>query len=156
MKVNFSNFMLPSIFTIVLCVFSLLFSGCKKKEEPLIIEKTTFRAIPGARAGAAFLTITNKNEKPVFLQGATFELAGRVEIHDHIIEKNGVAKMVTIHALEIPAAQKNAPGVVELKRGGKHLMLFDLDPKIFDVKELKGTLNFSFGPPVQVVFTKDK
>ncbi len=142
-----------SIFLI--CLMPVLFLGCKKKKEPPIIENATFRVVPGARAGAVFFKVTNKNDGAIELLSATCEYAGRVEIHDHVIEGNGVARMVAVRKIEVPAKEKDKPGEVELKRGGKHLMLFDLEPKIFESETLKGTLTFSTGP-VDVTFTKEK
>ena len=120
------------------------------------MENATFRVVPGARAGALFFKITNKNQEPETLVSATCTFAGRVEIHDHVVEKDGVARMITVRTLEIPANEKDTPGSVELKRGGKHLMLFDLDPEIFKAETLKGTLTFSSGTPIDVTFTKEK
>jgi len=78
-------------------------------------------ALPGAHVTAAYVSITNKGDRPEYLTGAGTRLATRVEIHK--MEMDGdVMKMRPLGAsLEIPAGQ-----TITLEPGGLHLMLMGL------------------------------
>ncbi|HYD32540.1 MAG TPA: copper chaperone PCu(A)C [Azospirillaceae bacterium] len=71
-------------------------------------------------AGGAFLTLTNQGSEADALVAATADVADKVELHTHIND-NGVMRMRSVEAIEIPAG-----GVAELKPGGLHVMLIGL------------------------------
>ena len=56
------------------------------------------------------------------LIAASSPLTGRVELHTHLME-DGVMKMRQIEAIDVAAS-----GTTELKSGGLHIMLFNVDP----------------------------
>ena len=72
------------------------------------------------RPAAAFVTIHNKSSEADKIVSASSPDAGRVEMHTHMND-NGIMKMRQIEGIDIPAK-----GMVELKPGGLHLMIFDL------------------------------
>lgn len=75
-----------------------------------------------AKAGAAFMMIENQGDTDDRLIGATSDVAGRVELHTHKIDENGVAKMMQVEeGFSIPAG-----GTHMLKRGGDHVMFMGL------------------------------
>lgn len=128
--------------------------ACNQKLADHVCENATFRVMRGAKAGAAFVNIRNANDHVDSLESATCAWAGRIELHDHIVENN-TARMIAVQSLEIPAKSKASMGVLELKRGGKHLMLFDLNPKIFDQQEIEIELVFKNSAPQKVKFARD-
>ena len=66
---------------------------------------------------AGYLTIENRGQQAVRITGLQSDAFARVELHETVMQ-DGLMRMVEIENLEI------APGaVVELKPGGKHLML---------------------------------
>jgi copper(I)-binding protein len=75
---------------------------------------------PGVSVGAAYLVITGGDEDDR-LTGASCERAEMVELHE-VVEENGVAKMRSTEAVDIPAGKR-----VELAPKGRHLMLMGLD-----------------------------
>ena len=88
----------------------------------LVFNDARVRAtLPGAHVTAAYVSITNKGDRPEYLTGAVTRLATHVEIHK--MEMDGdVMKMRPLGAsLEIPAGQ-----TITLKPGGLHLMLMGL------------------------------
>jgi copper(I)-binding protein len=91
---------------------------------------------PGAMSGAVFLEIvnhsTNSSDR---LLSASSDAAQRVELHTHLIDANGVARMV-----EVEDGFAVAPGETHLlERGGDHIMMMGLTRPLADgdVIELK-------------------
>lgn len=79
------------------------------------------RFMLAGRPGAVFLTIENKGEADRLI-AASSPLTDRVELHTHLME-DGVMKMRQIEAIDVAAS-----GTTELKSGGLHIMLFNVDP----------------------------
>lgn len=73
-----------------------------------------------AKAGAVYMTLTNKGAAPDRLLAASTPAAASAEVHESL-EKEGVATMRPVENLEIPAG-----GSVELKPGSYHIMLMGL------------------------------
>ena len=71
--------------------------------------------------GAAFMTVLNGLDKPIRLTSIAGTVAKAIELHE-TVNDNGVMKMEPHpEGFEIPAG-----GTLELKPGGKHVMLFGL------------------------------
>lgn len=118
-----------------------------QKVGALTLETPWARATPGgAKVAGGFLKITNTGTTPDKLISATFEPAGKVEIHEMAMN-NGVMSMRPLTGgLEI------APGKsVELAPGGFHLMLMDLKQPLKEGDKVKGTLVFEKAGKVEVV-----
>jgi hypothetical protein len=93
---------------------------------------------------AAYMTIMNKGEKADRLVSATSDVAGKVETHETVI-KNDVAQMLYMpEGFEVPAG-----GMIELKPGGKHLMLRDLTRNLVAGETLMLTLTFESGTVIE-------
>ncbi len=87
--------------------------------------------------GAAYFTVLNGLDTPVRLAGATGPIAAAVELHE-TVNDNGVMKMEPHpEGFEIPAG-----GVLELKPGGKHVMLLGLTKPLATGDSIDLTLNF--------------
>ena len=95
-------------------------------------------SLAGVPNTAAYLAIRTTDGKPDRLLRAESPVAGKVELHTHIIE-NGVAKMREVLAIDVPAG---APA--ELKPGGLHIMLFGV----------KGTLKDGDSAPLTLIFER--
>lgn len=75
-----------------------------------------------AKAGAAFMMIQNTGATDDRLIGVESDAAARVELHTHIVDENGVAKMTQVEeGISIPAGETHM-----LKRGGDHVMFMGL------------------------------
>jgi copper(I)-binding protein len=79
------------------------------------------RFILAGRPGAVFLTIENKGDADRLI-AASSPLTDRVELHTHLMVY-GVMKMRQIEAIDVAAS-----GTTELKSGGLHIMMFNVDP----------------------------
>lgn len=95
--------------------------------------------------GAAYMTILNGTDQPVRLLAARSDAAGAVELHE-TIEDGGMMRMVPQpEGFEIPAG-----GSVELKPGGKHVMLIGLVEPLELGNEIELTLEFDSAEPMTI------
>lgn len=112
------------------------------------VEKAWTRvAPPGSKVAGGFVTLTNTGKSEDRLIGGSFDLAGRVEVHQMSMT-NGVMRMKPV-----AGGLKLAPGAtVELKPGSYHLMFLGLkgSPKLGE--PVKGTLKFEKAGDVAVSF----
>lgn len=92
---------------------------------------------PTATTSAVFVSLSNNGEQAVSLLSASTPRAGKVELHDMIMEGD-VMKMRQIEKITIPAH-----GQTILQPGSLHVMLFDLDSALKEGEQLEVTLNFS-------------
>jgi copper(I)-binding protein len=95
--------------------------------------------------GGAFMTIANNSGAADRLIRASSPAAKMVEIHE-TIDDNGVMKMRPVAGgFEIPAG-----GKLELKPGGKHIMLMGLTAPLTEGGEVEITLTFEKAGEVTV------
>ncbi len=122
----------------LLCVTSLLAAACFPAGGGIILKDPFTRATPtGADTGGAFVTITNDGRDADRLVSASSPAAKSVELHE-TVDDNGVMKMEPRpEGWEIPAG-----GTLELKPGGKHIMLIGLTAPLEAGKKIQMTLNF--------------
>ena len=134
-----------SIAVVVLSIFAL--TSCSKAAEGpfMVVTEPVVRAVDpmspvNATSGKAmtgsFMTIMNHSSEDVTLVGGSSPVAGIVEIHEVI---NG--EMVPMSGgLVVPAN-----GQVELRMGGSHVMLLELNKALVAGDEVEVTLEFSNG-----------
>jgi copper(I)-binding protein len=95
--------------------------------------------------GGMFMTIANGSAASDRLVGGSSPAAQTVEIHE-TIDDNGVMKMRPVPGgFEIPAG-----GKLELKPGGKHVMLIGLTAPLAEGQEIEITLNFEKAGPITI------
>jgi periplasmic copper chaperone A len=122
----------------LLCVTSLLIAACAPSAGGIVIKDPFTRATPaGADTGGAFVTIANNGKDADRFVSASSPAAKTVELHE-TVDDNGVMKMEPRpEGWEIPAG-----GTLELKPGGKHIMLIGLTAPLEAGKKIRMTLNF--------------
>ncbi len=91
-------------------------------------------AVPGQSGTGAFMKLTAQT--PLKLVGVATPVAGVAEVHEMKLEGDTM-KMRGVPALDLPARQ-----VVELKPGGYHVMLMDLQQPIRAGGSVPLTLTF--------------
>ena len=103
----------------------------------IVIHEPWVRAsIGNAPNSAAYMTIEMVGEQPDRLVGGSSPVAGKAELHSHLME-GGVAKMRPVEAVEV------APGApTVLAPGGLHLMLIGLKEKLEEGATVPLTLVF--------------
>jgi copper(I)-binding protein len=91
-----------------------------------------------AQSGAAFFIIENHSDQDDRLVAARAEVAGRVEMHTHHEDANGVMRMREIEGgIIVPAHGRHA-----LERGGDHLMFMGLSEALPEGESITVTLTF--------------
>ncbi len=76
-------------------------------------------APPTSRVMVGYMTINNPDAEAIDIISAKSDTYSSIEFHETLHE-DGMAKMVRHDSLHVPAH-----GSIQLKRGGKHLMLFN-------------------------------
>ena len=137
---------------IVLCLVVLLAAGCVPVAGVpdvggILVKEPMSRPSPmGAKTGAAFMTIVNNGKTADRLLSASSPAAKAVELHE-TVNADGVMKMEPRpEGFEIPAG-----GTLELKTGGKHIMLIDLVAPLEAGKTIEVTLTFEKAGQVKVM-----
>ncbi|MEM9318993.1 MAG: copper chaperone PCu(A)C [Pseudomonadota bacterium] len=103
------------------------------------------------QAGAAFMTIMNMSDADDRVVAVTSDAAQRVELHTHIEDTNGVMRMVEVE----DGFPIEAGGMLELARGGAHVMFMGLNGAWENGTEVTFTIEFDHADPMTVTFTVD-
>jgi periplasmic copper chaperone A len=116
-------------FVAVLALF-----GCGAKSvEGVSDAQISLPAVPG-RPGAAYFTLTGGEKNNRLMQIASPQII-RTELHESKMEK-GVMSMTAIDGgVAVPAG-----GIVKFEPGGKHAMLYDINPAV----KVGGTVKLTF------------
>jgi copper(I)-binding protein len=97
-------------------------------------------------SGAAFMMIHNDTGTADRLVAARSDVAERVELHTHIEVANGVMKMMHVEdGFELPEG-----GMIEMKRGGHHIMFLGLKQPLAHGDKVAVTLVFEKAGEVAV------
>ncbi|WP_282119984.1 copper chaperone PCu(A)C [Ruegeria atlantica] len=104
-----------------------------------------------AKAGAAFMMIQNTGATDDRLIGVESDAAARVELHTHLVDENGVAKMTHVEeGFVIPAGEMHM-----LKRGGDHVMFMGLTAPFEQDAMVPVTLIFETAGEVEIEIPVD-
>jgi copper(I)-binding protein len=106
---------------------------------------------PSSVTGAAFMVLMNDGTEDDRLIAASSDVAGRVELHTHIQDANGVMRMTEIEG-GIPVL---AGGMHMLQRGGDHVMFMGLSAPLEQGSEIAVTLTFEKAGEMQVMIPVD-
>ena len=128
------------IVTALLCLAAALcvVAACAPSLAGIVIKDPYTRATPaGADTGGAFATIVNSSKDADRLVSASSPAAKNAELHE-TVDDSGVMKMEPRpEGWAIPAGS-----TLELKPGGKHIMLVGLTAPLEAGKKIRMTLNF--------------
>jgi hypothetical protein len=132
--------------TVPILFVLLLAPACNREPEPprASVENVvvTLPAIPG-RPGAAYFMLRT-NHDPTRLTGIESPRVGRIELHQ-TTESGGVARMAPL------ADATFSPGEpLHFAPGGRHAMLFDVDPVLRVGDRLTLVFRLDPAPPVTV------
>ena len=123
-----------------------VFAGEIMIKDPYVRSST-----PNSVTGAAFFIIMNDSDSNDRLIAAATDVAGRVELHTHTEDANGVMKMSEIEG-GIPVAEGE---MHHLKRGGDHVMLMGLNAPLVQGEEITVTLTFEKAGEISVQIPVD-
>ncbi len=110
----------------------------------LVIETAWARRPLGAN-GAAYVTVRTEGAEPDRLVGVATDVAGRAELHTHVME-DGVMRMRPLDALEINPGE---PAV--MRPGGTHVMLMGMKRELSEGERFAVTLRFERAGEVEVM-----
>lgn len=134
--------------TLLIVVIGLWLTGCtlpqlqrvqQSADNELTVTDAWSRPSPMAQGnGVVYLTVTNPTDQADRLLSADSPVADHVELHE-TINDNGVMRMrPRPEGFEIPAHS-----TLELKPGGKHIMLVDLAAPLVAGQQISVTLHFA-------------
>jgi len=97
-------------------------------------------------SGAAFMMIHNETGQADHRIDAKSDVAQKVELHTHMEDANGVMKMIHVaEGFELPEG-----GMIEMKRGGHHVMFLGLNQPLKHGDTVNLTLVFKNAGEVAV------
>ena len=130
--------------TIAILAASLALTGCQKHEPVQKVTDVWVRlgAVDTVPA-AAYFNVYGGPKADRLLQVSS-EVNTKTELHESMTEGN-MASMKPIGAVDIPAG-----GKVEFKPGGRHAMLFGMNPAIKPGTPVTLTFTFASGQEIQV------
>jgi periplasmic copper chaperone A len=116
--------------------------GCEKA--PLYVDQASIRLSPNPDTPSSGYFTVHGGSDPVTLRDVTSEAAVRVEMHDSVT-KNGMMAMEKLDSVDVPAKT-----VVKFAPGGRHLMLWKVNPSVAATGKVTLTLIFSNGDRILV------
>lgn len=120
----------------------LSLTACQKA--PLYVDQAVIRLSPNPDTPSAGYFTVHGGSDPVVLRDVMTDAAVKVEMHESVM-KNGVMSMDRIDSLDIPAK-----AVVKFEPGGRHLMLWKVNPQVAATGKVTLTLIFSNGDRILV------
>jgi len=124
---------------LLISTISLLFASLASASDVIIRHPYVRATPPNTPTSALFLMLENKSDKDRVLISASTPVAGRVELHTHIMDGD-IMKMRQVETITVPAQ-----GKITLKPGGLHIMLFQLKQNLREGETIDVTLNFLDG-----------
>ncbi|MBF0444119.1 MAG: copper chaperone PCu(A)C [Magnetococcales bacterium] len=113
--------------------------------QKIMVQKPWARASAGmAKAGAAFMTISNHSMHDDKLIGASANISEHTELHTHLMD-NGVMRMRQVEHIDIPKGE-----LVALKPGGLHIMFINLKNSLNKGDKFPVTLEFQKAGKVEI------
>ena len=126
-------------------VAAALLAGCEKDRTPRVKAEDAWVRLPAVKgeAAAGYFSL-EANIEGMTLTGITSPQARRIEMHE-TSEKNGVSRMKQVKSVEFPSR-----GALKFEPGGRHAMIFGLDPALKPGDKVTLTFAFDMTPPVTV------
>lgn len=126
-------------FTLIVFVTLTLLTGCiPPGAGGIVVQDPYARPAPNmGGSGGAFMVIANNSGQADRLLSATSPIAKMVELHETIMEGEVMKMVHQPQGFELPAGSK-----VELKPGGKHIMLMNLVAPLEAGQTIQITLKF--------------
>lgn len=134
---RFSGFA-PVLAPMLAMVAPMALSACADPA-PLYVDQAWVRLNPNADGPAAGYFTINGGEEATKLLRVTSEGALRIELHESV-EKDGIASMQAIDSVDVPAKAK-----VQFAPGGRHLMIFGINPAVIENGTMTMTMLFANG-----------
>ena len=151
-KATLGIVVLFALVAVVMAVVSVKLSPLDQSNAAFAVEEPFLRSsLPTSTSGAAFLVLRNMTGQDDHLIGARSDLSGRVELHTHSEDANGVMRMG-----EIEGGVPLVDGETHVfARGGDHLMFMGLDAPLEQGQLVPVTLIFETAGEVEIIIPVD-
>lgn len=131
----------PILFAIA--VPALMLGACAKKQELSVTDASVRLSPVRTNPSAAYFTI-HGGAQDVSLIGVSTEVAIRSEMHESM-KMGSMASMKPVTSVQVPAGS-----TVKFEPGGKHVMLWEVNPGLAPPRHITLNLVFSNGQHIQV------
>lgn len=121
---------------------ALALGACE--EQPLYVDQAYIRLSPNPQSPSAGYFTVHGGPEPVTLRDVVTEAAVRVEMHDSRMHQ-GMMTMKPIDSVDVPAK-----AIVRFEPGGRHLMLWNVNPAVAATGKVPLTFLFSNGDRILV------
>lgn len=119
-----------------------LIAAAKTANAIVVSDSFARETAPDAKAGGAFMTLTNGTATDDILVSATAKFAGKVEMHESKMDNDVMVMRPLADGIPLKAG-----AVTKLAPGGLHIMFMDLKGPLRAGKEVEITLNFKTAAP---------
>ncbi|HEV2569323.1 copper chaperone PCu(A)C [Sphingomonas sp.] len=124
-------------------LFLIALAGCAKEEQLRVTDAWVRYSPVRENPSAAYFTVRG-GPQDVSLIGVSTEVAIRSEMHETMAGQQGMAAMKPVTSVQVPAGSE-----VKFEPGGKHVMLWSINPGIKPPKRITLTFSFSNGERIQ-------
>lgn len=151
-KAKMGIVVLFAVIAVVMAVVSVKLSPLDKSTAAFAVEEPYLRSsLPTSKSAAAFLVLRNQTGTDDRLIGVRSELSGRIEMHRHTEDTNGVMRMGEIEG-GVPLADGDSHA---FKRGGDHFMFMGLDAPLSQGQLVPVTLVFEQAGEIEIIVPVD-
>jgi hypothetical protein len=119
-------------------------AGCAKEEQLRVADAWVRFSPVRENPSAAYFTI-HGGPQDVSLIGVSTEVAIRSEMHETMAGMSGMASMKPVTNVQVPAGSE-----VKFAPGGKHVMLWNINPGLKPPKRIVLIFSFSNGEKLQM------
>ncbi|MGB5863615.1 MAG: copper chaperone PCu(A)C [Sulfitobacter sp.] len=141
-----------ALLAVVMAVVTVKMSPLDQNDAAFTVEEPFLRStLPTSTTAAAFMVLGNQTGQDDRLVAARSALAGRVELHSHSQDDNGVMRMGQIEG-GVPLADG---ATHTFARSGDHLMFMGLDAPLSQGQLVTVTLVFEQAGEVEITIPVD-
>jgi copper(I)-binding protein len=135
-----------------MAVVSVKMSPLDRNDAAFVVQEPYLRSsMPTSTTAAAFMELRNQTGKDDRLIAARSALSGRIELHRHSEDADGVMRMGQIEG-GVPLVDG---ATHEFARGGDHLMFMGLDAPLVQGQLVPVTLVFEQAGEVEIIIPVD-
>lgn len=128
----------------LLLLILLAITGAAAQAEVTVDDAWVRATPPGARTAALYLTLYNSGPDNALIAART-NVAEETQLHTHLHEQ-GMMRMQQVALFELPSGQE-----IELKPGGKHLMLLNLSQTLKPGDSVELVLEFDHSEALEML-----
>jgi len=95
---------------------------------------------------AIYMEINNPTDKEYVIRAAESEVAENTELHESFVDENGIARMMALDKIVVPARAR-----ISLKPKSLHIMLLGLQRTLKEGDKIQFTLEIEDSDPVALI-----